>query len=708
MKKHILFLFMVCLLPWFVFAEGIPANRIIELGTNAFQQRSHQTASAKSVDFLTEGTDTLVAVLHFENGGFIIMATDDAFWPVIGYSVDGDFPLDNVAPAAMYWVNGYKEMIARTRQQHLAATDEITRQWQALDEKNTRNQRSVVVEPLIKATWNQSQYYNDLCPADDASPYGYGGHVPCGCVALAMAMVIHYYRYPATAQGQHGYYSTYGYLSVNFSQQSYNYNAMPYAVVKKNNEVARLISHCGIAVDMGYDPEGSGAQTEDTRTALVNYYKYSSDAQAENRSGGWGGGGSTTAQWISKLQGDLNSGMPIIYSGYSSEGGHAFLCDGYDSDDLFHFNFGWGGTGNGYFTVQSNDDNAVGGFTQWQQIVHNIHPPASSYPSYCQNITVNASAGSLEDGSGPNDYQNNANCTYVIQPENGKSVTLNVVDLDLEEGHDFLKIYDGNPNNGGTLVASYTGNTFNPQTSHYMTTPAAYLVFTSDAAGTAGGWKVSFATRRYVTCTSTTTYRDATGTFTDGSGDETYAADASCSWNITPTNATYVMLHFNSIDISSEDYVQVYDGTDMSTANLLGEFTGNNIPNNLVSTTGKMKVHFKSDNYLERSGFMATWTSDGHEGDPDNPEVSISDANDVPFDLYPNPANSQLRFTIPGDFANGVIRIVDLNGKVVKMLNVAEIYSNAQVSVSDLSAGIYLVTISNNKEVLSKKLIINR
>ena len=86
-------------------------------------------------------------------------------------------------------------------------------------------------------------------------------------------------------------------------------------------------------------------------------------------------------------------------------------------------------------------------------------------------MTVNSSAGSLEDGSGHLDYQNNMTCNYIIQPENGKSITIGIVDLDLEEGHDYLRIYDANPDNGGNLVAEYTGNTFNPTDCPYIQGP---------------------------------------------------------------------------------------------------------------------------------------------------------------------------------------------------------------------------------------------
>lgn len=711
MKKILLSLILGCVLPLAIFAEGIPAERLIQLGTNAFQQRAHQPATVKTVDFLVEEGDTLVAILNFQNGGFIIMAADDAFAPVIGYSIENDFPLQNSAPAALYWVNGYKNMVAQVKKQHLTATEDVARQWGELETPMFRGNRSVVVPALVSAIWNQSQYYNDLCPADADSPYGYGGRVPCGCVALAMAMVIHYYRYPATGQGSHSYHSNYGYHSVNYGQQTYNYNVMPFAVNKKNNDVAKLIYHCGIAVEMGYAPEGSGAQTEDTRYGLVNYYKYDDEAEHVNRSGGWwGGNGYDDAGWINLLKGDLDNHWPIIYSGYGEEGGHAFLCDGYDSDNNFHFNFGWGGANNGYYTVASNNDNAVGGFSSYQDIVHKVHPPMNIYPVYCQNVEVNASAGSLEDGSGHLDYQNNTNCTYIIRPENGKSVTITPVSLDIEEDHDFLRIYDGDPNNGGNLLKEYTGTTFNPTESAYSSTGVAYLVFTSDGAGTASGWRFRFTAKRYVVCNTTTNLTDISGTVTDGSNDENYAWDANCSWNITPSNATSVTLHFTQFDFSNEDCVTVYNGTDASTASVLWQFTGSNPPTNIVSNTGKMKIVMTSDNYVERAGFSANWTSNGYEDpeDPEDPESGVENHEELYFEIYPNPANDKLNVVIPNALRDGQLRITDMNGRVIMMRNISEIGLEGQIGTSELATGVYMVTLSNASEIITKKLIINR
>ena len=715
MKKNLLgILFALFLFP--LFAENVPADILAQLGTNAYRQRCPVATEVtlKNIEFLTQDGDTLMALLHFQNGGFLLMSADDAAIPVLGYSTDDDLALDNIAPATRQWLDDYQRQILQIREKGLTATAEIAAKWQSLA-TDTKASRSIVVGPLIAAKWNQSQFYNDLCPADENAPFGYGGHVPNGCVALAMAMVIHYYRYPTTGQGSHSYHSHYGYHSVNFAQQVYNYDVMPFSLLKRNNEIAKLIYHCGIAVDMDYAAEGSGAQTMDLKNAMKNYYKYDSEIAYASRESwnGWGGSGGsnyTDEQWIELLKENLDQRYPIIYSGSSEEGGHAFLCDGYDDATLFHFNWGWGGVGNGFYSV-NNLNSGNGTFNSWHSIVYNIHPPLNNYPPYCTSTTINASAGSLEDGSGHLDYQNNMNCTYIIAPTNGRSVTLTLVELNTEENADFLRIYDGDPNNGGTLLKEYSGTSFNPSESFLANSGIAYVTFETNESVTSSGWKLRFSAKRNVQCVSSRTLTDESGTFSDGSEEEEYASDANCQWTIAPNNASWVKITFPDFDISNEDYVNVYKGTSTEDLSLMGSY--NNLyypPSSLTNASGGvMRVEFISDNYLQKQGFTAEWISNGS----DEPE-SVKDQRVLDFETFPNPANTFVSIILPKDFHNGKVRITDVIGRTVlaqdNVTGSADGFDGSRniytLVTANLTSGIYIITLYNQSEIASKKLII--
>ena len=657
----------------------------------------------KHIEFLTHEGDTLMALLHFNNGGFLLMSTEDAAFPILGYSTTNDFPLNNIAPATQHWIDDYKEQIIQIRKLGLSATEEISAMWRSLTPE-MKATRSEVVPPLIAATWDQSQFYNDLCPADPDAPFGYGGHVPNGCAALAMAMVIHYYRYPETGQGSHGYNSNYGYHFVNFGQQTYNYDIMPYSLTKACNEVAKLIYHCGVAINMNYSADGSGAGADAAKSALRDYYKYASDIDIKVRSReGWGSSGYTDQQWRELLKGNLNQHYPILYSGYTDEGGgHGFICDGYDEDNLFHFNWGWGGSGNGFFNI-NNLNSSNGTFNSGHRIVCNIHPPTNNYPPYCRELVINATAGSLEDGSGHLDYQNNTNCTYIIAPTNGKSVTIVLVDLNTEENADFLRIYNGDPNNGGALLREFSGTSFNPTESVYIPTGVAYINFQTNESGTAPGWKLRFSAQRKIKCISTTNLTAAEGTFADGSGEEEYASDASCRWNIKPKNASWVSLSFPEFDISREDHINVYKGTSVDDLTLFGSYNNDILPPNTITnfTGNVIQVEFLSDCYLQEDGFTATWTSDGHED-----ESSVADHTSLDFEAFPNPANNSVSIITPQNFENGKVRITDMTGRTVLSQDLDGSDRIQTLSTTDLSSGIYMITLYNQKEISSKKLII--
>jgi hypothetical protein len=237
----------------------------------------------------------------------------------------------------------------------------------------TKNTRSVV-DPLIPCTWDQGAHYNMLCPEDTDGP---GGRVYAGCVATAMSMVMYHFRYPDKGQGQSGYHSDYGYLHVDFSQSDYNWNEMPTRLLGKNFPVAKLMYDCGVAVDMMYSPNGSGAYMDDAAYAMHAYFKYSPSLSLVYRDD------YSFSAWTNLLKNQLDQGYPLMYAGFGSNGpGHAFVCDGYDSGNMFHFNWGWSGAYNGFYLM---DYLTPGGysFSNWQQAVINCFPSDNSYPYGC-------------------------------------------------------------------------------------------------------------------------------------------------------------------------------------------------------------------------------------------------------------------------------------------------------------------------------------
>lgn len=333
--------------------------------------------------------ENLFYVFNAGNKGFIIVAGDDAVTPVLGYSGESLFDPSRLAPNLRKWLEGYQKEIRYAVAQQLKATPEIQSQWAVYQTgKSPKNlaKATASVAPLMQTTWDQSPYYNALCPYDSAA----NDQSVTGCVATAMAQIMKYWNYPATGSGFHSYnHPSYGTLSANFGATTYSWAAMPNAVSSANTAVATLMYHCGVSVDMVYSPSVSGAwviensptPSANSEVAFKTYFGYKSTLQGIERDS------FTQTQWVNLLKTELNASRPVLYDGFGTGGGHAFVCDGYDANDFFHFNWGWGGYFDGYFAVNAlnpggtGTGGGTGGYNSGQQAIVGIEPSptAQSY-----------------------------------------------------------------------------------------------------------------------------------------------------------------------------------------------------------------------------------------------------------------------------------------------------------------------------------------
>jgi hypothetical protein len=547
----------------------------------------------------------------------------------------------------------------------------------------------VVVAPLITARWNQNKYYNYYSPQDENAPGGYDGKVPNGCVAVAMSQIIYYYRYPESGTGSHTNYTyDYGSFYVNFAQQHYNYEAMDDQLSSYNNEVAKLIFHCATSVDMGYGADGSGAYSHDVPAALSTYFRYNTDSQYRHKNS------YSDSAWHVMLKTDLDAKLPIYYSGYSESGGHAFVCDGYNSDDYFHFNFGWGGSGNGYYVTQSNDsvNNAVNGYEHGQNAIFNLHPLYNNYPRYCEDKTITSTNGTLEDGSGNLDYQNNTYCTYVITGQLQYAVDITLKKLSSQENHDYLRFWNGHPSQD-SLLAELSGSVSN--FSHQFSTDSLYITFETDDSVTAEGWHLSYhSLREGIGCGVYNTH-DHTGVIYDNSGDDyNYRDNMTCRWMIRLSNVPFITFTFEELDISPEDHLEFYD---MATYpyELLGSFTGNENPGTVTYYASKIQVAFNSDNYLNAAGFKVLWSAS---------DVGIEDFV-TEMSVLPNPASDILHITLSEPLDHSVVTLYNMVGQAV----FAQEYDNAdhiEIPVNQLTNGIYVLSMESGGRTLHQKIVI--
>ena len=369
------------------------------LSTTAIAQKNTDiqlTLVSVAVDQQRGGTDYYV--FNVKGGeGFIIIAGDDRVKPILAYSTTGKYNPDDVADGFQYTLNGFREEIQYVREHNLAATPDIVAEWKRLSKTGSLNrggQTRAVVEPLCQTIWNQNYPWNSQCPPC-LDTLGNGGHVFAGCAATAMGQVMKFWDWPAVGNSSHSYNADgIGSLTANFGETEYHFEMMPLALDSTSSEeeiyyVAQLLYHLGIALDMQYSAVGSGANALSVYTAFQSYFRYSRDFPQINAGDLLPGYGYSNEEWAQMLKdGGLDEHLPIFYTGSDDggAGGHAFVCDGYDENDYFHFNWGWSGRDDAWCPIGALNTTRYN-FNQTNMFIGHIVPQNDEYFSRPDSVS---------------------------------------------------------------------------------------------------------------------------------------------------------------------------------------------------------------------------------------------------------------------------------------------------------------------------------
>ncbi|GBC59491.1 hypothetical protein DENIS_0430 [Desulfonema ishimotonii] len=368
MRKRLLLLLFVVFLGKTALAAPVSVDMAKQVAANWMNEKTGQPSSPADVSEIhtvRQGSAPVYHVFEFDSGGWVIIPADDIAYPVIGYSPDGTYAAEHHSPAFREWMDNAGQDIAAAKTKRVSPPSATRSAWDRLSVpteafipagSRTRSEPQPPVKgPLIQTNWSQGQYYNTLCPADSAGP---DGHAVTGCVATAMAQIMRYHSHPTTGFGANSYtpdkHPEYGVQSADFGATTYNWANMPDtgAVTAYNNDVATLLYHCGVSVSIDYGngvtDSGSSGSSVDAKDALRDHFKYDESVYYAQKSG------YADDTWKNMLKAEINENRPLLYSG-SGTGGHAFICDGYDSSTpaMFHFNWGWNDGSDGYFLLSS-------------------------------------------------------------------------------------------------------------------------------------------------------------------------------------------------------------------------------------------------------------------------------------------------------------------------------------------------------------------
>lgn len=291
-------------------------------------------------------------------GGFVIVGADEAAREIIAYSDKGKFDYESAPDNVKWWLSQYSSQIHDAIKGVKEGVAKIGRTL-------TRANRPEV-PILLTTTWDQVAPYNSQIPTYAA---GYTGNdaLATGCVATAGAQVMKYHKWPNSGVGSKSYNYTmtdgtdYDF-SVDFENTTYNWAAMTnsytYDTFDPNNPadiaVGTLMYHVGVATDMNYgqlSDGGSGTTLLYLAQRLADTFKYDKGLEHKFRRL------YSDDEWEDIVYSELSSDRPVIYGGNTrNQSGHAFVCDGY-KDELYHINWGWSGSCNGYYLLTSTNIN---------------------------------------------------------------------------------------------------------------------------------------------------------------------------------------------------------------------------------------------------------------------------------------------------------------------------------------------------------------
>ena len=397
MKKILTILFILLGSSIICSADFVEKDRALEIA-----QRWFSTGEI-SIELSDSGTQYYV---NCSNGGWMIISAEDSVTPILAYNDEGSLHESTIPSNTRAFIKDYEKGIQDAKTRKLKANSETKKLWKTAGYRT----KATGGKLLSTAQWGQDYPYNTLCP--QVREKGKDETALTGCVATCAAIVCRYYQWPEKGKGTIGGYSyTTDYRvkktidSYSIDNHSYNYDLMPMNTDSYKNKdqikaVSQLMADLGVMAKAEYNYEtGTGALQEDMQAAMFKHMGYSGYAYELYRNSC-----SSDAEFLKKIKAELDADRVVPYGGIDNQnGGHQFLCDGYDAKDYLHINWGWEGDANGYYAIDMENDGYT--FNLQQSVTIGLIPDKE------QNTT---------DGGGP---------LSLLSEYNGKGLTLSSTDF---------------------------------------------------------------------------------------------------------------------------------------------------------------------------------------------------------------------------------------------------------------------------------------
>lgn len=355
--KKILSIICLLLVSTTLWAEPIGEQRAREIALEFFSQHSTRSIVGDislewAGDVIGENSATgsalntsLMYIYNRGNdSGYVIVAGDTNVNPIIAYSLNSTLDTDNMAEATTAILEAWCRQVESARKAAKPISNTTMR-------ASTRSNDALLYDTAL---WDQSEPYNREAPIID------GDRSVTGCAATAMSIICYYHRWPEKGVGTtpgYSYQDDYGHthsIPSNTLGREYDYDKMlmNYSngfTNEQGNAVAALMKDMGTSIKMMYHPSSSGAYDQDVLYAFATYFGYSKSIKLVS------GNSYSTEEWQNIIRENIRQYGPTFFAGIGNDGGHAFVVDGFDEGDQFHFNFGWSGNGNGYWRLPEID-----------------------------------------------------------------------------------------------------------------------------------------------------------------------------------------------------------------------------------------------------------------------------------------------------------------------------------------------------------------
>ena len=697
----------------------------------------------------TESGANALYVFNFE-GGYLIMAADDVAQPILAFGEEGCFDANNIPDGLAYYLRHYARQIEYAVNNSMTADPEISEQWEQIrrygvirSERSTRGD----VAPLISTNWNQDSPFNAYCPTGQGGP---GGRAYAGCVATAMSMVMKHWNWPDHGQGSHSYTpSGYATQTVDFENAYYQWNNMPNIVNNSNYQaIAMLMYHCGVAVDMQYGPQGSGAHSQDVPDAIFNYFRYTKSANRLDRDL------YTRNEWEEILISNLQEGFPMYYSGAEGNSGHAFVCCGYrESDRKFYFNWGWSGFNNNYFAIDALNTYS-GNFNDYQGVIidmipdyvyDGLIPAVTDLEVVAENAHSNVGVVSWTNPTTSLDGSTLENIEQVVLLRNDQEIfsQANVTPGEVMTFEDNVSDYDCYTYRIYFMSNGAKGRAAEFRYQYGPTCTWKVVGQTTNFQGWNGG-KIQVKNRfgsvlQEVTMTGSTPISQQIA-MPEGDVTFTWVAPNTAVTNMTinikdSSNSSVYTFTGNSNQVPATLYTGNNDcaGCQPPT-NLTGEYQWTNegfgtllswdyegepqsfkvyrsedgVDYQMVATVDKtlreyLDIVDAGDYYYQVTAFRSycestpAWVDD--ETDYIHVEVtSVSENGEAGLNVYPNPANALMSVEAEG---LEQVTICNVMGQVVKTQRCNE--DGVVINTADIASGIYTITVKTNQGTMTKR-----